>query len=86
MENDEGKEGKEVIQDPNLDKYNVALQHLGEDISNAINKYLKNGYVNLAAIVGVLEDQKINVCDIVRRRIPEDRVKFKKLEPASYIG
>lgn len=79
-------EGKEIIHDPNLEKYNSALQTLGSEINIAINKYLKNGYVNLAAIVGVLEDMKVSVIDIVRRRIPAERAKFKKLEPVSYIG
>ena len=79
-------EGKKVVVDPNLEKYNLALQNLGLDVSNAINKYLGNGYVNLAAIIGVLEDSKISIIDMVRKRIPADRGKFTKLEPVSYIG
>ncbi len=75
-----------IVQDPNLDKYNVALQNLGLEISEAINKYLKNGYVNFAAVIGVLEDSKVSIIDIVRRRIPAERAKFNKLEPVSYIG
>ena len=82
----EEDENKKVSIDQNLDKYNIPLQTLGQDISNAVNKYLRTGYVNFAAIIGVLEDQKISVSDIVRRRMPQDRVKFKKLEPTSYIG
>ena len=84
MGNDEEK--KEVVIDPNLDKYNIALQDLGLGISEAINKYLKNGYVNFAAVIGILEDSKVSIIDIIRRRIPADRAKFKKLEPVSYIG
>ncbi len=88
MGNEDKKESEDVVKaDPNLDKYNIALQHLATDIGVAINKYLKQGYVNLAALIGVLEDQKINVSEVVRRRKPIDRVKFQEFKgDSSYIG
>ncbi len=71
-----------------IEKYNVALQTLGHEISMAVDKYLKNGHVNFAAAVGVLEDIKITLNGIIRKRelTPKDKITFKKLEPTSYIG
>ena len=77
------EEVKKLISE--IDPYNQSIMQLANDISIAINGYMKRGYVNLAALMGVLEDMKINVSEIARRKLPADRVKFTKETP-NYIG
>ena len=85
VENDKKK--KVLNEEDPMDKYNVPLMQLATDISGAINRYLHSGPVNFAALIGILEDQKFNVSELIRKRLPADRVKFhENKEPASYIG
>lgn len=67
-----------------MEEFNRPLQQLGTDIGKAINDYMKDGNVNLAAIIGVLEDMKFNVMDMMRKLTPAERIVFKK--PPEYIG
>lgn len=68
-----------------LKAHNQAIKKLATDLSEAINNYLKGGHINLAIIVGVLEDVKMNVIQISRQYKPAERINFK-LKPPEYIG
>ena len=76
---------KEDKKRSDIEVYNESIMTLATEVSNSINNYLKRGYVNLASVMGILEDMKNNVSDIARKQLPSDRVTFQEKKP-NYIG
>lgn len=65
--------------------YTDALIVLHKDVILALEKYFKNGKINIVSVIGLLENHKLGV--IAFSKDPIFRTGFQSVEnPPSYVG
>lgn len=72
--------------DSDMEKCNEKLTKLVESMDKSLQEYLKGGHINLAAVVGALENFKFYVIDLAKKLQKGEELKWQKIKPASYIG